>query len=292
MIRCSRFSVFLLLTSVLLLPGKTAAQVSIAPTSLFTNVNGITTCYITNPSDIAQEVDLSFLFGYPMYDELGELRMVYNDSSYEAQKGLGNQVRAFPRSFIIEPLQQQVVRIQVRPNRNNPDGMYFTRLKISSKVLTPDAGTSDNSSITSRVNFRFDQIIAVFSKQGEVNTSLELGEVAYERVGNQVHVLSEFKLNGNAPYLGSALVQLKDPQNQPAVVQRQTVAFYLDGKHKVSLDLPDDFAPGDFVMEISYSTERADINSSDLVQADPIMKRFPVRIPFIGSDIQSSSIEK
>jgi len=283
MIRCSRFSLFLLFAYVLLIPHRTAAQVSIAPTSLFTNVNGITTCYITNPSDIAQEVDLSFLFGYPMYDELGELRMVYNDSSYEAQMGLGDQVRAFPRSFILEPLQQQVVRVQVRPNRNNPDGMYFTRLRISSKVLTPDAGTSDDSSISSRVNFRFDQIIAVFSKQGEVSTSLELGEVVYERVGNQVHVLSDYKLSGNAPYLGSALVQLRDPQNQPAVEQRQTVAFYQDGKHKVSLDLPDDFAPGDFDLEVTYTTERADINASDLVQAKPVTTRFPVVIPFVGN---------
>lgn len=281
MIRCSRFSIVLLFASVLLFHGRTAAQVSIAPTTLFTNVNGITTCYITNPSDIAQEVDLSFLFGYPMYDDLGELRMVYNDSSYEAQMGLGDQIRAFPRSFILEPLQQQVVRIQVRPNRNNPDGMYFTRLKISSKVLTPDAGTADNSSITSRVNFRFDQIIAVFSKQGTLSTSLELGEVAYERVGNQVHVLTDFKLNGNAPYLGSALIHLKDPQNQAVAEQRQTVAFYLDGKHKVSLDLPEDFAPGGFELEIEYTTERADINASDLVQAKPVRRRFPVVIPFI-----------
>lgn len=281
--KSKRIIPFLLLCAVVLIPTWSIAQVSIAPTTIFTNSNGIATCYISNPGDSPQEVDLSFVFGYPVYNDAGELNMVYNDSLYEAKMGLGDNIRAFPRSFILQPFQQQVVRFQVRPNRNKPDGMYFTRLKIASKVQTADAGTSVNTEISSRINFRFEQIIAIFSQLGEVTTSLELGDIHYEREGNQVHVFSDYKVGGNAPYLGTAHVQLKDPQNQPIAEQQQTVALYFDSRHKVSINLPDDFAPGDFDMEISYATKRTDIKTSDLVQATPTTRVLRVNIPFLGS---------
>jgi len=276
-------ALIMMLYALLVVPSWSIAQVSIAPTTVFTNSNGIATCYISNPSDSPQEVDVSFVFGYPAYNEEGELNMVYGDSLYESKAGLGDQIRAFPRSFILQPFQQQIVRIQVRPNRNKPDGMYFTRLKIATKVQTADAGTSENTEISSRINFRFEQIIAVFSPQGNVNTSLELGDIHYEREGNQIHVVSDYKVGGNAPYLGSVRVQLKDPQNQAVAEQRQTVALYFDSRHRVSINLPDDFAPGDFDLEVSYTTERTDIKTSDLVQAAPTRRILRVNIPFLGS---------
>lgn len=278
--KSKRIIPFLFLFAVLLIPTWGLAQVSIAPTTLFTNSNGIATCYISNPGDSPQEVNLSFVFGYPVYNDAGELNMVYNDSLYEAKMGLGDNIRAFPRSFILQPFQQQVVRVQVRPNRNKPDGMYFTRLKINSTVQTADLGTSLDTEISSKINFQFDQIIAVLSRQGEVTTSLDLGNIQYERVGKQVHVVSDYRRGGNAPYLGSVHVQLKDPQNRAVAEQRQTVALYHDSRHKVTLDLPDDFAPGDFDLEVSYVTKRTDINATDLVQAQPITRILRVKIPF------------
>jgi hypothetical protein len=276
-------ALIMMLYALLVVPSWSIAQVSIAPTTIFTNSNGIATCYITNPSDSPQEVDVSFVFGYPAYNEEGELNMVYGDSLYESKMGLGDQIRAFPRSFILQPFQQQIVRIQVRPNRNKPDGMYFTRLKIATKIQTADAGTSVNTEISSKINFRFEQIIAVFSPQGNVTTSLELGDIHYEREGTQVHVVSDYKVGGNAPYLGTVRVQLKDPQNQAVAEQRQTVALYFDSRHRVSINLPDDFAPGDFDLEVSYTTERTDIKTSDIVQATPTTRIFRVNIPFLGS---------
>lgn len=158
--------------------------------------------------------------------------------------------------------------------------MYFTRLKINSTVQTADLGTSLDTEISSKINFQFDQIIAVFSRQGEVTTSLDLGNIQYERVGKQIHVVSDYRRGGNAPYLGSVHVQLKDPQNRAVAEQRQTVALYHDSRHKVTLDLPDDFAPGDFDLEVSYVTKRTDINATDLVQAQPITRILRVKIPF------------
>lgn len=254
------------------------AQVSLAPTTLFTDANGIATLYVTNPGESPQEVTVSFVFGYPAYNEDGVLQLVYEDEEKDALYGLGERLRSFPRSFVLNPMQQQLVRLQVRPDRSKPDGMYFTRVKVSSNGLTADVGTANSEGIATQVNFRFDQILAVFHKQGSVSTSLRLGDTRYEREYKRLHVISDFARGGNAPYIGSVQAQLKDPQNQLVAEQRQTVALYFDSRHRVTLELPEDFVLGDYTLELSYTTQRSDISSSNLVQASPVRKSMRVTI--------------
>lgn len=138
------------------------AQVSIAPTSIFLDANGIASLYITNPSDVPQEVNVDFVFGYPGNDEQGSLTMVYEDSVRAEEFGLGDRLRAFPRSFILAPLQQQTVRLQIRPDQSLPSGMYFTRVRITSNAQTPDIEQRTEEGVATQVNFRFDQVIAAF----------------------------------------------------------------------------------------------------------------------------------
>ncbi len=255
------------------------AQVSIAPTTLYTDANGISTFYISNPSPDAQEVSVSFVFGYPAYNESGELYMVYEDEDKEADWGLGSRLRVFPRSFIIGPNKQQVVRLQVRPDRSKPEGMYFSRVKITSNAQAADVVTQNAEGVAMRVNFKFDQILAVFHRQGNATTSLKLGATEYIKEGNKLHVTSEFTRGGNAPFIGSAHAVLLDPQNQVVAEQQQTVALYFDGKHRVTIELPEDFAMGDYTLELDYRTERGDVSASDLVQGAPVQKRLQVSLP-------------
>lgn len=269
---------FLLLLYGAVGPRGLLAQVSLAPTTLFTDANGIATLYVTNPGDGAQEVTVSFVFGYPAYTEEGLLEMRYEDGEKEGLYGLGERLRSFPRSFVLAPLQQQLVRVQVRPDRNKPDGMYYMRVKVSSSGQTADVGTAAGEGIATQVNFRFDQVIAIFHKQGNVSTSLNLGDTRYEREDRRLHVISDYARGGNAPFIGSVIAQLKDPQNQVVAEQRQTVALYFDARHRVSLELPEDLVRGDYELTLDYRTQRSDISSTDLVQAEPVRKVMRIRI--------------
>lgn len=261
------------------LSGKVWAQVSIAPTTLYTDANGISTFYISNPSAETQEVSVSFVFGYPDYNENGELYMVYEDAEKESQWGLGSRLRVFPRSFTLAPNKQQVVRVQVLPDRSKPEGMYFSRVKITSNTQAADIGTEAGDGVAMKVNFKFDQILAVFHRQGTPTTSLELGETVYVKEGNKLHVTSQFTRGGNAPYIGSARAVLRDPQNQILAAQVQTVALYYDGRHRITLELPDDFVMGDYDLELEYRTERGDVSASDLVKGEPVRKLLRVTLP-------------
>jgi hypothetical protein len=269
------WAVFLLLAG---LSGGALAQVSIAPTTLYTDANGISTFYISNPSPEAQEVSVSFVFGYPAYNENGELYMVYEDSDKEAFWGLGSRLRVFPRSFILAPNNQQVVRIQVLPDRSKPDGMYFSRVKISSNVQAADVGAQSAEGVAMRVNFKFDQILAVFHRQGTATTSLKLGVTDYVKDGNKLYVTSDFTREGNAPYIGSVHAVLRDPQSLVVAEQIQTVALYFDARHRVTLELPEDLIRGDYILELEYRTERGDVSASNLVQGPPVRKRLQVSL--------------
>lgn len=254
------------------------AQVSIAPTTLYTDPNGISTFYITNPSSTPQEVTVSFVFGYPDYNDLGELRMIYEDPEKDLQWGLGTRLRVFPRSFILGAKKQQVVRLQVMPDPTKPDGMYFSRVKITSNIQASDIDAIEEEGVAMRVNFKFDQILAVFHKQGTVNTSLKLGKTTYSKEGDKLHVISEFQRGGNAPFIGTAHLILRDPQNQIVAEQRQTTALYFDALHKVTLELPTDLILGDYDLEVNYRTERNDINPNDLVKSEPIRRIIRVKL--------------
>lgn len=255
------------------------AQVSIAPTSVFMDANGIASLYITNPSEVPQEVNVSFVFGYPGNDEQGSLTMVYEDSVRAKEFGFGERLRAFPKTFILAPFQQQTVRLQVRPDRSLASGTYFTRVKVTSNAQTPDVEQAVTEGVSTQVNFRFDQVIAAFYKNGETHTGLEIGSVETSIEEGKLKVISEFSTTGNSPYLGSVQATLKNPSKQTVTEQRQTVALYFSGKRSVEISLPDNLPSGDYEVELRYETRRSDIPTSDLVQAAPITKTVPVQIP-------------
>jgi hypothetical protein len=273
-----KFLQIILTVIILTLPVLVFGQVSIAPTTIFIDQNGIGSVFITNPGDTPQEINVSFAFGYPGDDELGNLTMVYTDSIRAQQFGIDERVRAFPKTFILAPQQQQTVRLQVRPDRSLAAGTYFTRVKITSNAQTTDVEETAQEGVSTRVNFKFDQVIAAFQKVGAVTTGLEFEDIKVVQSDSILRVIPAFKTTGNSPFIGSVTATLKNSQNQTLAEQGQTVALYFSGKRAVELKLPENISPGDYSLTLVYETRRGDIPSSDLVQSQPITKTIPVKL--------------
>lgn len=254
------------------------AQVSLAPTTVFADANGIGTLYVTNSSEKPQEVNIFFLFGYPGNDSVGNLLMVYEDSLREQQSGLGDRIRTFPRSFILAPGQQQTVRFQIRPDRTKPEGMYFTRVKVASNEQAADVEQTATEGIATQVNFKFEQVIAAFYKSGNVTTGLEFSKLEAQRKDNSIAVNSEFIVTGNSPFLGSLQAEVKDSTGKVVATHQQTVALYYEGKRAYSIPLPEGIASGAYQVTLLFKTERSDIPTSDLVQAPPISKTLSITL--------------
>jgi len=109
------------------------AQVVVAPTVVFlSDQSPFGTFLVMNRSDVPQEIGISFKFGYPVFDSLGGVSMVYDDTLMAHEHSCLDWLKGFPQKFVLNPGQEQVVRLLGMGPANAADGEYWTRLVTSS----------------------------------------------------------------------------------------------------------------------------------------------------------------
>ena len=274
------YSSLILLTG-LLLPRQSYSQVSLAPTSMFIHdQSNVSSLYISNNSKDPQEVTISFEFSYPGSDEEGNMLTVYDDTLRENLRGLKSGIRVFPRQFVLQPGAQQTVRAQVRPMPSRPDGVYWTRIIVSSNAASKDAETVNvTEGISTKINYVFKQNIPAFYLKGKVTTGLIPGQVSTMVEDGKLVAISNLKPEGNSPFNGSVTARLIDNLGKETAVQQQSIVAYTEVFRRLELLLPEAGIPkGTYKLEFTYKTERADIASSDLVQGLPVTLSVPVEI--------------
>ena len=255
------------------------AQVAIAPSTLFINdQTNIGTLYVSNRTDEPQEVSIDFAFGYPTSDKDGNIIMNYEDSVAFQKYAINDWVRAFPRSFVLGPRQQQTVRFQVRPQPQAEDGVYWTRVKLIANPQTPDIDVPAEEGVATRITFRFEQIIAAFYRKGEVTTGLDIKEVEVRHEDNRMILLPHMKRLGNAPFIGSMYAKMYDAGGNLVKERQTTTTAYFEEVRRIELDT-EGLEPGNYRVELTFETRRGDISPTDLVQAPAITETVEVRIP-------------
>lgn len=264
----------LLLLLALLPMASVQAQLSLAPTAVYIDKNGIGNLFVTNNSGVPQEITINFQFGYTDQDENGVLIMQYADSANKPVWGLDSYIKAFPRTFILPPGQQQIVRLQLRAPKGLAPGTYFTRLKVGSSGQVADVGSDQgDGGVSTRVNMRFEQVIVAFYKNGVVSTGLAIDRFASKVDSNLLTMDAWYRTTGNSPFLGVVYINVKGPNGNIVFEGRQTVAMYFNGKRRFRFQLGEKLMPGKYDVEMKFETSRNDIPSDDLVQGQPYTYR-------------------
>ena len=254
------------------------AQVTVAPSMLFIDPkSGIGNLYITNNSESPQEVSVSFVFGYPDADSAGNPKMNYNDTVNAGIYSLNPIVRAFPRTFLLNAKEAQTVRLQVRTNSSVKDASFFSRVKVTSALKTPDIEKKTTDAVTTQINFKFDQIFPVFYKKGNVSTGLVIHDVSTSVTDNKLAVITDVERTGNTPYIGSLKAELFSPANERVALSEITMSIYFRLKNKIELDLSK-AAKGKHKLVLTFETKRSDIAVEDLLQAPPVTKEAIVNL--------------
>jgi hypothetical protein len=254
------------------------AQVTVAPLMLFVDSrSGIGDLYITNNSASPQELSISFAFGYPDADSAGNATMEYNDTLAAKKYSLNPMVRAYPRSFLLGAKQEQTVRLQVRTNNAAKDAFYFTRVKISSNPKSADIERKLNDSISTRINFRFDQILPVFYRKGNISTGLTIHNVSTAFKDKKLTVVADVERTGTSPFLGSVKAELYSAANERVAVSETAAAIYFRLKNKLELDLTK-AGMGKHRLVLTFETKRSDVAQEDLVQAPAVSKEVIVNV--------------
>ncbi len=257
------------------------AQVSLAPTSVFiSDTKGVESFYIYNNTDMRQEVSISFQFEYPCSDDHGNVKMISNDSIKAANHDLAPYIRAFPARVIMQPNTQQTVIFQVRPIANKSDGTYWTRVVVTSNVVSQDVETVNLAGgIGTKIDYIFKQNIPVFYKKGNVNTGILVQDVAISLESSGLNAIARLLPTGNSPFIGSVSAYLKDSQGRLLAEQDMSVVVYLEALRRIELPLDtEQLPPGIYELKLVYETRRRDIIQNNLVQADPVWHTMTLRI--------------
>ena len=249
------------------------AQVSIAPTGILLDRQGQGTVYIGNTGNQIQEVRIQFLFGYPAQDSLGEIQMVYGDTLREKSHGLGNSIKAYPSAFTLQPQSQQMVRLILRERNFQDEGLYFSRIKISSQAAVAEAGGIDTSMVGTKVAFRFEQFIPVFFQVGQPEPVLQVAPQSLQSDYRHGALRFDYQCTNNSPYLGLLryrLVKALAPSSPPTVptslpVQEKNtawkemeIALYFKGNRRCLLEWPDTLGSGNHCLELEFHRGRRD----------------------------------
>jgi hypothetical protein len=255
------------------------AQVIVAPTILYmSDRDRFGTFIVMNRSTTPQEISIYFKFGYPASDSLGNLFMQYNDSAAAEKYSCANWVRGFPKQFIVNPGQQQIVRLTVAPPPNLPDGMYWTRLVTRS---SPQQRTIDTirAGVTANITFVLEQVTTVIYEKGGLNTSVTLSDIRIQQDTSNVRILFKLNRGGNAAFLGEANLKILDAAGNDVYSDRQLIAAYFDMMLKFDVPLSKLVRGAKYTAELDIDSERTDVPPENAVRIDPIHKvtRFTVK---------------
>jgi len=255
------------------------AQVIVAPTVLFmSDQSRFGTFVVMNRSNTPQEISISFRFGFPESDSLGNIRMQYDDTLMEEAHSCQNWLKGFPEKFILNPGQQQVVRLLAAAPPNIPDGEYWTRLVTSS---TPQAKIIDTvkTGISANITFVLQQVTTVVYKQGAVNTTIELPDLSVKQDSASMDLYAHMSRGGNSPFLGRISAVVTDKAGNEVYSDEQIIAVYptaMTIKFAVPLSkLPE----GTYSAEVKVVSERNDVPSDELLKTAPVVKTVKLSVP-------------
>ena len=257
----------------LLLTQTALAQVTISPTAVFLDPNTkVGSFYVSNPSNSAVEVRLSFEFAYPATDETGRVFLNYEDESAEEQFSLTSHLRAFPTTFVLEPDERQTIRLVGRIPQNSDPGMYWTRMRISSNQLTPPIGEVAEGQVAAQIGFQIDQVTAVFAQHGDANTALSIHNSEASVENERLIILTDVERTGNAPFIGSVRTLVLNSNNSEVDSRRSSTSVYFRNNQRVEFDTGN-WPAGQYTVETTFESQRNDISSRNLLQITPVTER-------------------
>jgi len=261
------FLVLLFLTSINLTAG-----VLVAPTSIILSEHDRTgRMTVQNPTDMPKEVSISFGFGLPESDSLGNVTLRIHDSTeIDHPRSALNWIRAFPRKVVLAPGATQVVRFVARPPKDLPDGEYWARIIVKSQESQPDIPSAASAEqITTRLNMIMQTAIVLKYRTGNLIAKLDIKDTRVEETDSLVAVTIDMVNLGNVSYVGILKCRLIDANKQEISHRTINLAVYEDFKRRVDLPITAGTFRRPFEVEVSIeSGGRKDIPEEELIHGN------------------------
>lgn len=251
-----------------------ARAVSVSPMSVFLDHRaraGTITLY--NPNPLPEEIEISFAFGYPTSDSAGVVTVPLVAEAPAGEPSAVTWVRAFPRRLVLQPGQQQVVRILAQPPADLADGEYWARVLVAATGGTPPVEQQVQPDVRVAISMRTVVVASLNYRKGEPTTGVRVDSAAAERTEDGVQLTLDMTRAGEAAYLGRVRVELLDERGGVIARDEDVVAIYRTLRRRFVLA----DAGGAARVRYTIETERPELGQANIITAPPVSGALDVR---------------
>ena len=262
----------LFLAALLALSPAIARAVTVSPNALFIDSrtrSGVLTLY--NPGTAAEEIEITFAFGYPRSDLAGAISVALADSAPTGEPSVLGFVRAFPRRLRLEPGQRQTVRILMQPPAGLAEGEYWGRVLIRSRGGRPPV-EQQQGGIHMQIDLETVIVGAVNYRNGPMKTGVAVDSAHASIVssGDSVRVVADLHRLGNAAYLGHLTLELVGGDGKVIGAVQEDLAVYRTLRKVESIAVPPRTSLAGASVRYRLTTERPDIDPDSRITSDPV----------------------
>ena len=250
--------------------------VSVSPMSVFMDHRTRTgTITLYNPNPLPEEIEISFAFGYPQSDSTGEVTVPLADEAPAGEPSAVPWLRAFPRRLVLQPGQQQVVRILAQPPAELADGEYWSRVLIVATGGRPPIEQQVQPDVRVAISMRTIVVASLNYRKGnglKTGVTVQAGEAVRTADGAQLTL--DLARLGEAAYLGKIHVELLASDGRVIAEEDDVISVYRTLRRRFVMA---DSARAGARFRYTLTTERPELGQSNIINAPPVSGAIEIR---------------
>jgi hypothetical protein len=248
--------------------------VSVSPMSVFMSHGSRTaTMTLYNPNPLPEEIEITFSFGYPQSDSAGDVTVPLTEVAPEGEPAATSWLRAFPRRLVLQPGQQQVVRLLAQPPADLPDGEYWSRVLVTATGGRPPVEQQVQPDVRVAISMRTVIVGSLNYRKGRLSTGLSVTDASALRTGDGVQVTLDMERQNQAAYLGRVRLDVLDAAGRTLHQEEDIVSVYRTLRRRFVI--PD--VPGVARVRYTFDTERPELGQANIITAPSVSGTVDVR---------------
>jgi P pilus assembly chaperone PapD len=248
-----------------------AYAVSVSPMSVFMDHRTRTgTMTLYNPNPLPEEIEVSFAFGYPTSDSTGNVTVPLSDTVPTGEPGATAWLRAFPRKLVLQPGQQQVIRILAQPPENLPDGEYWSRVLVTATGGKPPVEQQIQPDVKVAISMRTVVVGALNYRKGKLATGVRAVKSVAMPVENAAQFTIDLERTGQAAFLGRIRVELQDRAGTTLAKDEDVVSIYHTLRRRFIMPVADTAALRGATVHYTLETQRPELGQANIISAPAV----------------------